>query len=1494
MRAKPSKLKTLTLLCALALQAQYAHAAVPSQQPLMLGASAPPLMMLVMQRDHKLYYEAYNDASDLDGDGSIDVGFKPTMTYLGYFDSNLCYTYQNARFEPTAKATSMKCSSAWSGNFLNYLTTSRMDALRRVLYGGMRSTDSATETVLERAFIPQDAHSWGKEYTSTAVDGYNISDYAPLSQPSSGKRHLFANTTLLNTTVPLLRVRTNSTDHFYNWVSKEAMVAGSDCATGGNNTHTCTGSLTDYTVRVKVCVSGLLDDVCTQYSSGDYKPTGLLQKYGANESMHFGLLTGSYQNNLSGGVLRKNVGPFTDEIDSSTGVFKLVANNNAGIVNTLNRFKVTGFSGNYGTCGWIVTRAPANGECQMWGNPVGEMMYETVRYFAGAAATSNYSATNSFTDESTALALPSPTWKDPYKTVANGGIGEKVCSKPFMMVISDINPSYDSDELPGSYYQSSGFSGTLTSASGSSLNVATVADKIWTDEGLTTAPYFIGQSGSTTDSAPTAKTVSGFSTIRGLAPEEPTKQGSYYSAAVAKWARTNQVNSLSSVSKIQTFSVALASPLPKISIPISSGSKSITIIPFAKSVSGSGKDGSISTSTTFQPTNQLVDYYITTIKNTDTSNKDTSVNGGRPYYQFMINYEDVEQGADHDMDAMAQYTVSLNSDNTVTVQVDSTYAAGGIVQHMGYIISGSTADGTYLVVRDYDTSEATDKNITYSLDYPSDKDSKVALPLTYTKTFTAGTSSASFIPHDPLWYAAKWGGYKDSGSSTTLTSSTQWDSDNNGTPDNYYLVTNPAKLYDQLDKAFNDVIGRTSTASAVATNSSRMNVDSRAYQGTYSSSDWSGDLKAYSVTSTGGLGTLQWSASEHIPAAASRNIFTWKMTQPSSGNYSAAGIAFSYTNLSTNQLTSLGQAPAFGTTTITAANQTNLINYIRGDQSNEGTSYRARTSLLGDVIDSSPTYGGGIDQGYELLVSTEGGSTYPAYVTAKKAGAQTVYFGANDGMLHAVDATTGAERFAFIPNGVIGNLKYLASTDYNNNHKFFVDGALAYSDAYTSVNGGTTPSWRSFVAGTTGAGGHSVFALDVTNAASFSASNVVWEFTNSDLGDLGYTMSAPTIAKMPNGRWAVIVGNGPESSSGTAKLFIIYLNVALNDATGWTSGQDYCVLSTDTTTDNGLGTPVVVVDSNYVAQYVYAGDVKGRMWRFNVAGSTTSACPSTWTSNKVFTAINSSSVAQPITAAPAVVDSINGTGKMVLFGTGRFYATSDPTDTTVQSLYGILDPLTTTDPAITRSNLTAQTITSETTGTVTNASGASYTWTIRNTSSNTVDYTTKKGWYMDLSTSAGERVISQPAIVSGMIEFPSLVPSADACSAGGASWLYALDPQTGAAPSAPFFDLNYSDTFDSADNVNGKLASAVQYGIGGVTPTILTDGSSSYVVNQNSGTTSNSSGSGASGSSSSGGSGTSASASSGSSSSSSSDTSTENKGLQQRGSRVMATWRQVK
>jgi len=215
--------------------------------PPFLTAGVPPLVMLVMGRNHKLYYEAYNDASDLNGDGDLDVGYNPDIDYYGYFDCYKCYTYSsaNSRFEPTSTTSNKKCSGAdeWSGDFLNYLTMSRMDCLRKVLYGGHRSTDSTTtgssSVVLERVFIPQDAHSWGKEYECIAHDGYDITEYSPLDLPTTGTRHLFASTTLSSGGNPILRVLPNNEHRIWEWVAKEHPVCDNSLETvaGGHPGH---------------------------------------------------------------------------------------------------------------------------------------------------------------------------------------------------------------------------------------------------------------------------------------------------------------------------------------------------------------------------------------------------------------------------------------------------------------------------------------------------------------------------------------------------------------------------------------------------------------------------------------------------------------------------------------------------------------------------------------------------------------------------------------------------------------------------------------------------------------------------------------------------------------------------------------------------------------------------------------------------------------------------------------------------------------------------------------------------------------------------------------------------------------------------------------------------------------------------------------------------------------------------------------------------------
>lgn len=1458
----------------------------PAQVPLFLGGGQP-LVMLTMSRDHKLYYEAYNDASDINGDGVLDVGYKPaTINYFGYFDSFKCYTHDGSRFNVAATTADKRCSGQWSGDFLNYVTMTRMDAIRKVLYGGYRSTDGDALTVLERAFIPQDAHSWGKEYESVARDGYDISQYTPLAIPTAGTRHLFANTTPLGTTTPLMRVLQNTNYRVWEWLSIERPVSGDECVQGGTRQN-C-GAKTDYAVRVEVCKTGFLESDCRGYPRGSasptvYRPTGLLHEFGEDHSMAFGLLTGSYRHNLQGGVLRKNISNFANEVDATTGKFLTDAN---GIVKTIDSLRVTGFAGNYEySCGWITTRPINDGECRMWGNPLGEMMYEALRYLAGAAApTAAYTYTQNDDD---GLSLPKPAWQNPYRT--SGGYGW--CSKPFQMVISDINPSYDT-ALPGSSFgDATGelLGRNLYSNASTSLDVSATGNLIWNNETESTS-VFIGHSKAggvdNYDGAPTAKTVSSFATLRGLAPEEPTKQGSYYSAAVAHFGNTNRITNPENLpasgrrQNVQTFSVALASPLPKIEIPIAALNKKVTIVPFAKSVAGSSIDA---TQGQFQPTNQIVDFYIDTIRNVPGFPADNAVNAGRPFYKFRINFEDVEQGADHDMDAIAEYNISLLADNSVQVKVDSTYAAGGIAQHMGYVISGTTADGTYLVVRDCDTANAgggapctnSGNNPAADPDYFLDTPNVAgALPLTSTRTFNAGTASAQFLKHDPLWYAAKWGGFTDLPTSQDglPLQTSEWDrkrSDGtigaDGVPDNYYLVTNAGELKNQLRSAFSEISARTTSASAIAQNSTRLDTDTMIYQARFNTQDWTGQLRAFQLGLDGTVDTVEaWEASSRMPAHTARNIVTWD-------DVARVGNVFKITNDS-GQLTA-GQRTALGIAALPLSSQIAIVDYLRGDRSNEqqsGGVFRNRSSILGDIVNSDPVYVYAENFGYESLpeslpVNLGDPNRYVHFRdVVKPQRRKMIYVGANDGMVHGFDASSdvnngGVEQFAFVPRAALSPIMASLSQP-NYNHQYLVDGPLFAGDAYF---GG---AWKTVLLGTTGAGnaGKSVFALDVTDPDQFSASSVLWEISSTIVTDLGYPMGQPIIGRMPNGRWAAIFGNGWESSVGKSRLIVAYLDPDLSN--GWTLGTDYCVLTTDDTLNNGLGTPALL-DTNRdgVIDYVYAGDLQGNLWRFKFEppGNQDANCPTSGNNAKwimdrklfqtpavscrvkaangtVSLCSPASTQRQPITGPIEIGPPPTGqtNGYMLLFGTGQYYQQSDVNNMTEQAFYAVWDEMGNQNTAVPLADLVEQTITNEGQITVANANPppADLTFDYRITSSNAVAYPTKKGWYMKLRqppvnspSYQGERVVSAPLLRAGRVVFTTLIPSNDSCSFGGDSWIMEVDLYSGGRTSAPSFDLNNDRSFSIDDMVNSMVVSGIRSREGIVkTPAVISAGGVEY------------------------------------------------------------------
>ena len=453
-----------------------------------------------------------------------------------------------------------------------------------------------------------------------------------------------------------------------------------------------------------------------------------------------------------------------------------------------------------------------------------------------------------------------------------------------------------------------------------------------------------------------------------------------------------------------------------------------------------------------------------------------------------------------------------------------------------------------------------------------------------------------------------------------------------------------------------------------------------------------------------------------------------------------------------------------------------------------------KTIKLGDIVNSDPLYVAETDYGYgtQKGLTTEESTKYiefrksTIYTTRKP----IVYAGANDGMLHGFDAsfgTGGAEVFAYIPNSLFPNLSWLTAANYK--HKYYADGINVANDVYFSANS----EWRTVLAGTTGAGGKGVFALDVTDPSTIHPSKALWELTGDDAtygANLGYTIGEPVFARLHNGRWAVIFGNGYSSTNGSASLFIV-------DAE---SGDVIKHIETGYTGDNGLSSPTVAdYDNNHIADAIYAGDLKGNLWKFDISD----ANPSNWVvenSKPLFVACAvagpscSASDRQPITAKPGIgkVGTDQGTGVMVYFGTGKYYESTDNVvgaSPQVQSLYGLWDDRTATNSIDDKSQLQEQSITFEGTPiTVDNKTGSG---TVRVTSRNTLCYSAstqaaaddddpeavcesanlKKGWFMNLvkpvNIAQGERVYSPPVFFNSLVIFSSGLPSADPCLGGG-------------------------------------------------------------------------------------------------------------------------------
>ncbi len=1461
---KKSSLVSATLGAMLILSNQALAASLPMETiPLYTAPTADPLLMLIVGKDHTLFSEAYNDTVDLDKDNNntIDNRYTPTYAYGGYFGSELCYQYSSEVFRATGPASGVSCGSGWHGNFLNYLTMSRMDILRQSLYGGYRQRDTQGETILERAFLPPDGHGWAKSYDPAVDTHYNITDVSPLANNS--QKYLFANASFQSSQgKPLLRyIPVPDIVNPWDWASENPMlILTAPSSTRPNSlTTNNSGNLTDLVVRVEVCDGANMDaSRCQQYPNGNYKPTGLLHTFSENSNFQFGLITGSYDKNLSGGVLRKGVSSFLDEVRANNGRFKNSANT-SGIVGTLNKIRITGFdladpddgygnwnvnntdrsdiriennalAGRRGECKHTKYKNEPlreNGQCTAWGNPIGEMLFESLRYFSGETQpSSTYSPT------STMLDLPQVTnWTDPFD-------GANKCSKAGNLIISDINPSYDSDELPGAPFSGS-YSGALRANSPlANFHASNLLNDISTNENIN-GSYFIGDSENNNGVsnsylwAPTPKPVSNLNSIRGL-PAEPSKEGSYTSAAVAYFAQHTGITSKDGdEKKIPTLAVAMSPPLPVIEIPMDNGNGVIKIIPFAKFPAQS--DGNNletfpnppQANKEYAGTSGIVDYYID--NPTDTLDNIT---------QYRVNYEEVEYGSDYDMDMIVTYTVTKFDEQNISVQVtrNDQWGGSGIV-HAGYIISGVTGDNNvFLDVRSFDSQDADSNDgrgrAAYFLDTHTSNNNTVRgkvngkmvdrawtsfsnngtnqdmqLPPTRTRNFSYNSSqnvTAAQQLESPLYYAAKYGN-KNFNENT-----------------NYFAVEDPSQLNKNITDALNNFEPEKLTSTAPIFNATRLVDGSLFYQNTYENEFWTGSLFAYSA-SNGVVDTSipLWDASDlllqrmlgstsSINDDGNRTIYTSNGSTVFEFDTSSTSIN-SLTNAQKAYLTGLDPNTA---TTFDPVKLNNVIRYLRGNPYMSGlnidasisdpstssnyvvpTGFRGKNrskdaTALGAIINSTPYFIGPVGK-------------YFGHNVARKA----LAFGANDGMVHIIDAGngpgSGEEIFAYMPSMIYGKEFANASTSSRQGlYESTQEGWQYLPTVDGGITGYTDQLHKTTIAGSLGLQFPGLYAIDVSDLNNVSSSNIKWEITTSTTGyqDIGVTKQAPQIVRINhNGNEidVVIFTNGYNSGQPSGNKNGILYFADLND------GSLLFTLDTQTAgpnaTSNPLSRPAIVdLDGDGIMDKIYVGDSLGNLWAFSEHNSVWDfardsnndplAVPLFTALSPDLDLINGGFKRQPITAQPQVTRHPHGIGSGVLinFGTGR-YATAndhDPINQVTQSLYVIHDDSENhqSEPL----NAPRSISSGDYDGLPPIANGLQKLELLSEllnqrqfSAPSSMWDNNKKGLYVDLRISgqsnAGERVISSNLVNGSSVTFVSMTPVINTCDLGANSWFYTID-----------------------------------------------------------------------------------------------------------------------
>ncbi|MBF5005270.1 pilus assembly protein [Diaphorobacter caeni] len=639
-----------------------------------------------------------------------------------------------------------------------------------------------------------------------------------------------------------------------------------------------------------------------------------------------------------------------------------------------------------------------------------------------------------------------------------------------------------------------------------------------------------------------------------------------------------------------------------------------------------------------------------------------------------------------------------------------------------------------------------------------------------------------------------------------------------------------------LQQTMTGILARIAPSGGQTISGYASNGGSATFISSYEASGWSGQIVSNLQAPGSGEATPNpdWGPQPTRGAADKLDAITHTDQRVILTHDGERGMPFRWDSLAKAQQT---QLQSHGASTSYGAD---LVRYLRGDRSQESTStnasidtgtatrFRARASRLGDIVHSRMWHVGKPASGHA-------DRSYRSFAAQRATREPMLYVGANDGMLHGFGARTGDERIAYVPRGAHANLHLLAAQGYR--HHYYVDGSPFTADALIGS------AWKTLLVGSMGAGGPGFFLLDVTAPDQFTESAadalVVMDRTDGGDPDIGHVFAVPTVdeanpqrslqvTRLNNGRWALVLGNGYGSAKGQPVLLIQYLDGAreLVKIAATPSANGTAPIS------NGLSAPQFLdVNSDGIPDAVYAGDLQGRLWKFDIAAASDQRWKVAFDGSPLFATVHNGKT-QPITVAPLLRVNTDSGGLLVAFGTGQELGEADSGDGSVQTVYSVMDytryrledsgvdkgkvavdasrtglP----SPAASRAELMAQSVQGSL---LTGASaggrsywalqGAPFTYCLRTPCSTDE----KKGWYLDLPADR-ERVLDPLSFYGGgqVLEIISRVPATTITTGAGAAsgapveaceqdprpgltYRTLLHIATGAAPKTRILDTN--------------------------------------------------------------------------------------------------------